>query len=93
MEPESLFLTLLRKEDFLMLTVQAVNLHVEGEPAQLVRTNADEPSLLIFQFPPQHIAEQAFAQNDAGTLSAGPLPVRGWPVSYTHLTLPTSDLV
>ena len=78
MEPESLFLTLLRKEDFLMLTVQAVNLHVEGEPAQLVRTNADEPSLLIFHFPPQHVAEEAFAQNDAGNLSAGPLPVRGW---------------
>ena len=78
MEPESLFLTLLRKEDFLMLTVQAVNLHMEGDPAQLVRTDAAEPALLIYHFPPQHVAEQAFLQNDDGTLPAGPLPVQGW---------------
>ena len=78
MEPESLFLTLLRKEDFLVLTVQAVNLHMEGDPAQLVRTDAAEPALLIYHFPPQHVAEQAFLQNDDGTLPAGPLPVQGW---------------
>jgi len=78
MEPESLFLTLLRKEDFLMLTVQAVNLHMEGDPAQLVRTDAAEPALLIYHFPPQHVAEQAFLQNNDGTLPAGPLPVQGW---------------
>ena len=39
MEPESVFLTLLRKEDFLLLTVQAVNMHLEGNPAILARTD------------------------------------------------------
>jgi len=85
MEPESLFLTLLRKEDFLMLTVQAVNLHMEGDPAQLVRTDAAEPALLIYHFPPQHVAEEAFLQNQEGTLSAGPLPVRGWLANASRL--------
>lgn len=83
MEPESIFLTLLRKEDFLMLTVQAVNMHVEGD--LLVRTNATEPAVLLYHFPPQHVAEEAFAQNAAGTLSAGPLPVAGWLAGASRL--------
>lgn len=78
MEPESLVLSLFRKEDFLWLTVQAVNMHLEGNPATLARTDPAQPAILIYHFPPQHTAEEAFFQNDAGTLPAGPAPVRAW---------------
>ncbi len=66
MEPESVFLTLFRKEDFLLLTVQAVNMHLEGNPAILARTDPAQPAILIYHFPPQHAAEQAFYQDEAG---------------------------
>ncbi len=78
MEPESTFLTLLRKEDFLLLTVQAVNMHLEGNPATLARTDPAQPAILIYHFPPQYAAEETSIQNNDNTLPAKPRPVRAW---------------
>ena len=85
MEPESVFLTLFRKEDFLLLTVQAVNMHLEGNPAILARTDPAQPAILIYHFPPQHAAEQAFHQDEAGNEPAGPVPVRAWLAGSSRL--------
>jgi hypothetical protein len=71
---ERLVLRALRKEDLLDLTFELVNVQTEG--ARLVRVDGAEPALLIVHFPPQHVAEEAFHQNEAGTLSAGPAPIR-----------------
>jgi len=91
MEPESVFLTLLRKEDFLLLTVQAVNMHLEGNPAILARTDPAQPAILIYHFPPQHAAEEAFFQNEAGTLPPGPVPVRAWLAGSSRLAFRLPD--
>lgn len=57
MPTEHLVLRALRKEDFLDLTFELVNLHTEGTPLHIVRTAANQPALLIVHFPPQHIVE------------------------------------
>ncbi|WP_219835383.1 hypothetical protein [Paenibacillus sp. R14(2021)] len=41
----------------------------------MTRIIPGEAALLIVHFPPQHVAEQAFIQNKAGSLFAGPPPV------------------
>jgi hypothetical protein len=56
---------LLRPDDLLTLRVEAVNLRLDtSRPAQprLVVDRPHRAALLIFQFPPQSIAEQAFFQ-------------------------------
>ena len=74
MEPESVFLTLLRKEDFLLLTVQAVNMHLEGNPAILARTDPAQPAILIYHFPPQHAAELPSTRTRPATSRPGRFP-------------------
>ncbi|CAA9269603.1 MAG: hypothetical protein AVDCRST_MAG93-2575, partial [uncultured Chloroflexia bacterium] len=76
MSLDRLVIRALRKEDFLDLTFELVNLHAEGEPSRLVRSAANEPALLIVHFPPQHIVEEAFRQDDAAPKIPGPAPVR-----------------
>ncbi|MBB3753777.1 hypothetical protein FHT44_006299 [Mycolicibacterium sp. BK634] len=53
---------ILRPDDLLYLTVSAYNLHASGtvDGPQLVRVRPDTPSILVFEFPPQAIAERAF---------------------------------
>ncbi|BCA37052.1 hypothetical protein BwiPL1_54340 (plasmid) [Bacillus wiedmannii] len=98
MSTDRLFLHALRKEDFLNLTFELVNIHTEGSPQQLVRSS-DQPPLLIVHFAPQHIVEEAF-QNDPGpspaqAMVAGPsrlvfkLPENPetWPLPLTLKTL------
>ncbi|MCQ6563984.1 hypothetical protein [Paenibacillus mendelii] len=57
MPTEHLMLRALRKEDFLNLTFELVNLHTEGTPLHIVKTDTNQPALLIVHFPPQHIVE------------------------------------
>ncbi|PEW06542.1 hypothetical protein [Bacillus cereus] len=60
MSNHNLFIRVLRKEDFLDLTFELVNIHTKGAPLHLVRRNAGEPALLIVHFPAQHIVEEVF---------------------------------
>jgi hypothetical protein len=57
MPTENLVLRAIRKEDFLDLTFELVNLHTEGTPLHIVKTDASQPARLIVHFPPQHIVE------------------------------------
>ncbi|CAA9263457.1 MAG: hypothetical protein AVDCRST_MAG93-2292, partial [uncultured Chloroflexia bacterium] len=70
---DPLVIRALRKEDFLDLTFELVNLHADGEPPRLARSDANKPALLIVHFPPQHIVEEAFGETEAVPGSA---PVR-----------------
>src|SRR5689334_15458707 len=74
MAEPALALRLLRRDDMLALEVELRNLRLGDDGATLVRDGPGEP-MLIVTFPPQHVAEMAFAQNEAGTLRAGPAPV------------------
>ncbi|MFJ9026627.1 hypothetical protein ACIRPU_42805 [Streptomyces sp. NPDC102259] len=47
--------TILRVEDMLLLHVSVINLERDG--SRLVRENADEPAVLLFALPPQHVGE------------------------------------
>ncbi|MGX5515367.1 hypothetical protein [Bacillus cereus] len=58
MSTNRLLFRAIRKEDFLDLTFELVNVHTEGSPQSLVRINDNEPVLLIVHFPPQHIVEE-----------------------------------
>ena len=61
---------IIRSRDLLALRFVFVNLKLATDPAEprlLVRERADEPAYIIVQFPPQHVAEQAFYE----TASAG----------------------
>lgn len=91
MPSERLIIRAVRKEDFLDLTFELVNLQIEGTPARLVRSADGEPALLIVHFPPQHIAEQAFPQDDAGTLSPGPAPVKAMLAGPSRLVFKLPD--
>jgi len=91
MAQERLIIRALRKEDFLDLTFELVNLHAEGEPPRLLRSTANEPALLIVHFPAQHIVEEAFPQNDAGTLLPGPAPVRAMLAGPSRLVFKLPD--
>ncbi|MGO4886117.1 hypothetical protein ACJ2A9_00020 [Anaerobacillus sp. MEB173] len=63
MSNDNLFIRVLRKEDFLVLRFELVNIHTEGSPLHLARSNAGEPAVLIVHFPAQHIVEEVFPEN------------------------------
>ncbi len=60
----NLFIRASRKEDFLDLVFELVNVHTKGFPLRLVRSNAFKPVLLIVHFPPQHIVEEVFKESE-----------------------------
>ncbi|MGI8384138.1 hypothetical protein [Robertmurraya sp. P23] len=64
MSNDNLFIRVLRKEDFLDLIFEIVNIRTNGYPLHLVRRNAGEPVLLIVHFPAQHIVEEVFKEGD-----------------------------
>jgi hypothetical protein len=73
--------TVLRPDDLLYLKFEFRNLTVQvaqGQPPQLVRVPG-QPAYLVVYFPPQHIAEQAFREQESTNL---PKPVQalisGW---------------
>ena len=59
MPNQNLFIRALRKEDFLDLNFELVNIQTQGYPLHLARRNVDEPALLIVHFPEQHIVERS----------------------------------
>ncbi|PEC22863.1 hypothetical protein [Bacillus cereus] len=64
MSNHNLFIRVLRKEDFLDLIFELVNIHTKGAPLHLVRSNAGEPAVLIVHFPAQHIVEEVFPEDN-----------------------------
>lgn len=64
MSNDNLFIRVLRKEDFLDLNFELVNIHTKGAPFHLVRSKAGEPAVLIVHFPAQHIVEEVFLESD-----------------------------
>jgi hypothetical protein len=61
--PMQLTLTIVRPDDLLVLSVQAVNLRLDTSqpnPPRLVRDTPGGAAYLVYVFPPQSIAEQAF---------------------------------
>lgn len=61
---DNLFIRVLRKEDFLDLNFELVNIHTKGAPLHLVRSKAGEPAVLIVHFPAQHIVEEVFLEDN-----------------------------
>jgi hypothetical protein len=89
--PESRYLIrALRKEDFLDLTFEVINVHAEGTPARLVRTDRGLPSLLIVHFAPQHVAEEVF-KIEHGTPQDGSPPVRAMLAGPSRLVFRLPD--
>ena len=72
---KSLTLLLLRRDDFLALELQFVNLRLEGTPARLVRIDPAEAAFVIVWFPAQHLMEQAFLQGAEDIPGPVPVPV------------------
>lgn len=66
----------LRRDDFLVLDFEFVNLRLDAAAGRLVREDRASPAYIVVHFPAQHVAEEAFLQDEAGTLSPGPVPVR-----------------
>lgn len=64
MSNDNLFIRVLRKEDFLDLNFELVNIHTKGAPLHLVRSKAGEPAILIVHFPAQHIVEEIFLEGN-----------------------------
>ncbi len=56
---------IIRPDDLLFLSVSAYNLRPDDHPdgARLVRITENQPALLIFELPPQTVAEQAFFED------------------------------
>jgi hypothetical protein len=76
MPDNSLFISLLRPDDLLALTVELIGLAIDqsqGSP-RLVRTSAGQDAFLIVHFPPQHMAESGLSANgNPSTTAAGPV--------------------
>ncbi len=54
-----------RRDDFLAVTFDFRNLRLtNGTPRRLVKRQANQPAYMIVQFPPQHVADQAFLETD-----------------------------
>jgi len=74
--------SVLRADDLLVLAFDFFNLKLDspaGQPPRLVRVTPGQPSSIVVTFPPQHIAEQLFDENDQGQLGglvAPPVPSR-----------------
>ncbi|AZJ20076.1 hypothetical protein CT694_10380 [Bacillus wiedmannii bv. thuringiensis] len=64
MSNDNLFIRVLRKEDFLDLNFELVNIHTKGAPLHLVRSKAGEPAVLTVHFPAQHIVEEVFPEDN-----------------------------
>src|SRR2546427_2367879 len=82
---------LLRREDFLALEIELVNLALVGAPPKLIRETADSPAFVVIWFPPQHVLEEAFHQNADGAQQPGPVPVRGLLAQPTRLVFQLPD--
>ncbi|MCP2033575.1 hypothetical protein L1279_000558 [Planomicrobium sp. HSC-17F08] len=66
-ESEYLKLRILRKEDFIDLTFECVNLRILKKSLSLVKIDKAEPALLIVHFPSQHIIEEVFGKRNPST--------------------------
>ncbi len=75
MAGEPVHLSVLRPEDLLVLDVALSNLALAEDGALHVLDPAS-PGRLVFTLPPQHLAEEAFGENETQSQAVAPLPVR-----------------
>ena len=75
MAGEPIDLRVLRPEDLLVLNVSLRNLSV-GDDGLLHVVDPQTPGRIVFQLPSQHIAEQAFLENETSSEAVSPVPVR-----------------
>ena len=65
-----------RREDLLVLRFAFSNLLLNEAGTHLVRLDPAQPAMITIHFPPQHLAEEAFFQDNSGGRPPGPIPVR-----------------
>lgn len=81
MAGETFTLRLLRTEDLLVLDITLSNLAL-GDDGALHVVDPATPGRVVFEFQPQHIAEQAFLETETQNAPVTPVPVRSvaaWP--------------
>ncbi|HOV49471.1 MAG TPA: hypothetical protein PLM06_12645, partial [Anaerolineae bacterium] len=62
-------ITVLRSDDLLLVRFHFFGLQLQGQPAQLVKAPGASIALIIVEFPPQSIGEEAFFET-----SSPPIP-------------------
>jgi hypothetical protein len=67
-------LNAMRKEDFVFLRFDFLNFAPDSHHRNLVRQRSGEPSLIVVNFQPQHVTEQAFIETSIPTDPASNLP-------------------
>lgn len=68
--------TLVRRDDLLVLHFAFHNLVLNEAATHLVRLDPTQPAAMTVYWPPQHMAEEAFFQDNSGGPPPGPIPVR-----------------
>jgi hypothetical protein len=81
---EPMKMRLLRPEDLLVLDISMTNLAV-GVDGHLHVVDQMRPGRIVFELPPQHIAEAAFQENETSSQIVSPLPVRSVSAGPTQL--------
>jgi hypothetical protein len=74
MPPVTFRKRVVRRDDLISLELEFLNLSLSDDGSRLSRADPHQPAFLIVHFPPQHIAEQAYLENEDGTPSPGPVP-------------------
>ena len=75
MVDEPIRVRVLRPEDLLVLDISLINLAVGGD-GHLHVVDQMTPGRIVFELPPQHLAEAAFLENETSSQVVSPLPVR-----------------
>ena len=65
----------LRRDDLLALEFEFVNLRLSDDATTVNRADPAADAFIVVHFPPQHVAEQAFVQDENNALPVGPVPV------------------
>ena len=86
-------LRLVRPQDLLTLELRVSNLRVAADGLRLERIDPARPALLIFRFPPQHVAEEAFFRFESGAQAAPAPPVGSIAADPSRLVFALPDNV
>ena len=94
LSPPTLSVDLLRADDLLALRFDLVNLTMQtgaGQAPSLSRAHAGQPAFLVVNFPPQHIAEEAFPLVDGAIQNLANPPVPAVLAGPTRLVFKIPD--
>jgi hypothetical protein len=95
MANDNLTLSLLRPDDLLSLRFEFVNLTLDTAkaPPVLVRIKAGQPTFIIVEFAPQHIAEQAFLEDNNGPINLVAPPISALLSGSTRLVFKVPEVL